>query len=553
VSGPVAVILAAGQGTRMRSGIPKLAHELCGRPLLAWPIAAARSAGIGRIVVVDGPERRLAELALKHEGVEVVVQPQQRGTADAVRAAAGQLRGARTAIVLNGDLPLISAGTLGRLARRHEEQGAAATMLTAVLEDPSGYGRVVRAPDGTVERVVETKFGGDADERELHIREVNAGVFAFEVEALVAALERVGSDNAQREEYLPDVLPALRALERTVLALELEDPLESLQVNDRRQLAAVRAIAQRRILERHMLAGVTVVDPATTVVDVDVEIGQDSMVAPFTSLHGRTRIGRGCAVGPHATLIDADVDDGATIVHSYVREARVGERVSVGPFAHLRPGTVMRPGSKAGTFVEIKGSDVGPGAKVPHLSYVGDAEIGEGSNLGAATITANYDGSRKHRTRIGAHVRTGVDTTLVAPVEVGDGAYTGAGSVITKDIPPGALGIARSRQTNIEGYAERRLEREGKGEATGHAPEESADGPGEGGRNPRGGGDGPGGDEPGRDGPGEDGPGEDEPRGDEPGEDGPRGDGPGEGPARSQAGDEISSSRPAPGVDFQAR
>jgi bifunctional UDP-N-acetylglucosamine pyrophosphorylase/glucosamine-1-phosphate N-acetyltransferase len=474
VSGAVAVILAAGHGTRMRSAIPKLAHELCGRPLLAWPIAAARAAGIERIVVVDGPERRLSELARRHEHVEVVIQPQQRGTADAVRAAATQLHGARTAIVLNGDLPLLSAHTLTRLARRHEEQGAAATMLTAVLEDPSGYGRVVRAPDGTVERVVETKLGGDADEGELHIREVNAGVFAFEVEALLRALEQVGSDNAQGEQYLPDVLPVMRQLERTVLALELEDPVESLQVNDRRQLASVRAIAQQRILERHMLAGVTIVDPAASVVDVEVEIGQDSVVAPYTSLHGSTRIGRGCTVGPHATLIDAEVADGARIVHSYVREARIGERVSVGPFAYLRPGTVMRAGSKAGTFVEIKGSDVGAGAKVPHLSYVGDAEIGEGTNLGAATITANYDGRRKHRTRIGAHVRTGVDTTLVAPVDVGDGAYTGAGSVITKDVPPGALGIARSRQTNIEGYAERRRERDAEPQAYGEREGEDA-------------------------------------------------------------------------------
>ena len=331
-------------------------------------------------------------------------------------------------------------------------------MATAELDDPTGYGRVVRAPDGTVEKVVETKRPGDATELELHIREVNTGVFAFEGGALLAALEEVGTGNAQGEYYLPDVLPVLRRHERTVDAFEVDDPALTLGVNDRIGLAAVMAVAQRRINEAHMAAGVTIVNPAATVIDVDVSIGPDTTIAPFTSLHGATKIGSRAAIGPNATLIDTTVGDDARVLHSYATGAEIGDRVSVGPFAYLRPGAVLRTGAKAGTFVEIKNSVIGEGSKVPHLSYIGDADVGEGTNLGAATITANYDGTRKHRTTIGARVKTSVDTTLVAPVTVGDDAYTAAGSVITKDVPPGALGVARERQTNIEGYTARRAE-----------------------------------------------------------------------------------------------
>jgi bifunctional UDP-N-acetylglucosamine pyrophosphorylase/glucosamine-1-phosphate N-acetyltransferase len=467
VAAPVVVILAAGQGTRMRSRIPKLLHPLCGRPMIDWSVAAARAAGAAKVVVVDAPGEPLRE----HLGpdVEIVVQAQPRGTADAVNAAAAQIDGAEAVIVLNGDLPLVSAVTITGLAEAHARQGAAATMLTAVLDDPSGYGRVVRAPDGTVERVVESKDGGDATALEREITEVNTGIFAFEGGALLTALGQVRADNAQGELYLPDVLPILRGQERSVLAYELKDPIETMQINDRRQLAGVRAAAQRRIIERHMLAGVTIVDPAATVVDVDVTIGEDSVIAPFTSLHGTTMIGTGSAIGPHTTLHDARVGDHATIVHAYVKDAEIGDRVSVGPFAYLRPGTILRAGSKAGSFVEIKNSDVGAGTKVPHLSYIGDADIGEGTNLGASTITANYDGYVKHRTTIGARVKTSVDTTLIAPVTVGDDAFTGAGSVISKDVPPGALGIGRAEQRNVDGYAQRRRER---AEAEPKAPEE---------------------------------------------------------------------------------
>jgi len=438
----------------MRSATPKLLHPLCGRPMIAWPVEAAKAAGAGKIVVVDSPERPLQ--AALDGTVTLAVQPEPRGTADAVKAAADQIDPDAPVIVINADVPLITAETLRSLTEDHERQGAAATMATAVLDDPTGYGRVVRAPDGTVERVVETKAPGDATELELHIREVNTGIFAFEGAALLAALQEVSGDNAQGEFYLPDVLPIIRRHERTVVAHEINDPTETLGINDRVALAEVRVIAQQRIPERHMLAGVTIVDPAATVIDAGVEIAGDSIISPFTSIHGATRIGSGCTIGPLTTMIDTSVGDGATVLHSYVKEADIGPKVSVGPFAYLRPGAVLHEGSKAGTFVEIKNSELGRGSKVPHLSYIGDADIGEDTNLGASTITANYDGQRKHRTTIGSHVKTSVDTTLVAPVTLGDEAYTAAGSVITDDVPPGALGVARERQRNIEGYAERR-------------------------------------------------------------------------------------------------
>ncbi len=457
VAAPVVVILAAGQGTRMRSATPKLLHEVCGRAIIAWPVAAARAAGAGKVVVVEGPDRPLD--GTLNGQVTVAVQDEPRGTADAVKAAAGHIDPNDTVIVLNGDHPLITTDTLAGLVEAHLRSGAAATLATAVLEDPSGYGRVVRAPDGTVEKVVETKAPGDATEAELHIREISTGIYAFEGGALLAALDEVRGDNAQGELYLPDVLPILRAHERSVSAYEIDDDSE-LGVNDRVQMAAVRAIAQRRIHERHMLSGVTIVDPATTVIDVDVRIGQDAVIAPFTSQHGAREIGAGARIGPLSTLIDSRIGSGSSVVHSYLKEADVGDGVSVGPFAYLRPGATLRDGSKAGTFVEIKNSEVGAGAKVPHLSYIGDTDIGEGTNIGAGTITANYDGKNKHRTHIGAGAFVGVDTMLVAPVSVGDGAYTGGGSVITKDVPPGALGIARARQQNLDGYTERRKERD---------------------------------------------------------------------------------------------
>jgi bifunctional UDP-N-acetylglucosamine pyrophosphorylase/glucosamine-1-phosphate N-acetyltransferase len=431
-------------------------------------VAAARGAGAGKVVVVDSPRRTL-EGSLDH-GVEFAIQQQPRGTADAVRAAVPYIDPAGTVVVLNGDHPLITSETLKGLVDAHVRSGAGATLATALLDDPSGYGRVVRGPDGTVERVVETKAPGDATELELRIREISTGIYAFDGEALIAALGGVRSDNAQGELYLPDVLPILRSRERSVLAHVIADASE-LGVNDLIGLAAVRAVAQRRIHERHMRAGVTIVDPSSTVIDADVQIGQDAVIEPFTSLHGATLIEGQARIGPLSTLVDAEVGEAARVIHSYVTGAHVGRGVSVGPFAYLRPGTVLHEGAKAGTFVEIKNSEVGARAKVPHLSYIGDADIGEGTNIGAGTITANYDGANKSRTHIGAGAFVSVDTMFVAPVSLGDGAYTGAGSVITEDVPPGALGIARAGQRNVEGYAERRKERD----AVRHAGHESRD------------------------------------------------------------------------------
>jgi bifunctional UDP-N-acetylglucosamine pyrophosphorylase/glucosamine-1-phosphate N-acetyltransferase len=449
-----AVILAAGRGTRMRSRVPKMLHDVCGRPLVAWPIAAALEAGATSVVVVDSADDSLD--GHLPDGVTTVVQPEPDGTGGAVRAAVPAIEPGATVVVLPGDVPLVTADAIAALVQSHDRDDAAATMATMLLDHPAGYGRVVRDAGGGVERVVETKAAGDATAEELEINEVNSSIFAFDGDALRAALDEITTDNAQGELYLPDVLPVLRAKGKTVAAHGLDDPTLALGVNDRVQLAQVRQIAQRRIHDAHGRAGVTIVAPDSTLIDVGVTIGEDTVVEPSSFLRGRTRIGRGCTVGPLTTLIDSQLGDGVQVPHSYLVSCEVRDEATVGPFAYLRPGTLLRERAKAGTFVEIKNSDVGAGSKVPHLSYIGDADIGEDTNLGAATITANYDGVNKHRTTIGDRVHTGVDTTLVAPVTVEDDAYTGANSAITKNVPPGALAIARERQVNHEGYAARR-------------------------------------------------------------------------------------------------
>jgi bifunctional UDP-N-acetylglucosamine pyrophosphorylase/glucosamine-1-phosphate N-acetyltransferase len=449
-----AVILAAGQGTRMRSRVPKMLHDLCGRPLVRWPIAAALDAGAASIVVVVSPDNSLD--GHLPEAATTVVQPVPDGTGGAVLAAVPAIAPGATVVVLPGDAPLVTAEAIAALVESHTRRGAAATMATMILDDPTGYGRVVRDAAGGVERVVETKAPGDATPQELEIDEVNSAIFAFDGDALRDALAELTTDNAQGELYLPDVLPVLRAQGKTVAAHVLDDPDLALGINDRVQLAQVRAIAQRRIHDAHGRAGVTIVDPASTLIDVGVTIGEDTVVEPSSFVRGDTRIGRGCTVGPLTTLIGATLGDDVSVPHSYLVSCEVRDGATVGPFAYLRPGTLLRERSKAGTFVEIKNSDVGAGSKVPHLSYIGDADIGEDTNLGAATITANYDGVHKHRTTIGDRVHTGVDTTLVAPVTLGDDSWTGANSALTKNVPPGALGIARERQVNHDDYAARR-------------------------------------------------------------------------------------------------
>jgi bifunctional UDP-N-acetylglucosamine pyrophosphorylase/glucosamine-1-phosphate N-acetyltransferase len=436
----------------MRSKVPKVLHELCGRPMVLWPVRAALEAGAERVVVVDSPDRPLE--GVLPEGVELAVQERSNGTGGAVVAAMSHVDSQQhsgvdsrsevepdhdgTVVVLSGDVPLVSSEAIRGLIQAHRQSGAAATIVTTVLADPSGYGRVLRDAAGAVERVVETKEPGDATPEERLLSEVNAGIYMFDGDVLRQTLPRLNADNAQGELYLPQVLDLVRADGRTVAAHAVDDQGLVLGVNDRIALARVSQLAQRAIHERHMRAGVGILDPSTTVIDVDVEIGPDTVIEPFTTIKGRTRIGEGCTVR-HSYLIDCVLEDGAT----------------VGPFAYLRPGAVLRRGAKAGTFVEVKNSDVGPEAKIPHLSYVGDADVGERTNLGAGTITANYDGVHKHRTKIGSRVRGGVDTSFVAPVTVGDDAYTAAGSVVTEDVPAGALAVARARQKNIEGFADR--------------------------------------------------------------------------------------------------
>jgi bifunctional UDP-N-acetylglucosamine pyrophosphorylase / glucosamine-1-phosphate N-acetyltransferase len=450
------VILAAGEGTRMRSALPKLLHPICGRPMVVWPLLAAREAGAERVVVVDNANRTLN--GHLPEGTEIAIQERPLGTGDAVAAAAGMIDPDAPVLVINGDMPLITGDAIAGIVDAHERAQAVATIASIELDDPSGYGRVIRDADGVIERVAETKTAGDATPEELAIREVNAGLYVFEGAALLAALKQLKRDNAQGELYLPDVLPALLAQGATVQVAPLPDPQLALGVNDRVELARVTRLAQDRIHREHQRAGVTIVDPTSTLIDATVTIGPDTTIEPSTFLRGSTRIGERCSVGPLSTLVDTVLGDGVTVRHSYLDNATAADGASIGPFSYLRPQALLREDSKAGAFVEIKNSTVGAGSKVPHLSYVGDTEIGERSNIGAGTITANYDGFEKHRTTIGSRVRVGVDTSFVAPVSVGDDAYTAAGSVITKDVPPGALGVARERQTNIEGYAERRRE-----------------------------------------------------------------------------------------------
>ena len=453
-SGLLVLVMAAGEGTRMRSALPKVLHPVCGRPMVAWPVAAAHDAGADRIAVIASPDRDLTP-GLPN-GTEIVIQPEADGTGGAVRAAHDLVRASETVIVLSGDHPLVTGETLAALLQAHRAAEATATVMTVELDDPGAYGRIVRDEAGELERIVETKHPSEVPAEELAIREINTGTYVFEAEPLVGALDQLTDENAAGEYYIGDVLPMFRAEGKRVVAHKSSDPSVNLGVNTRADLAVVTAEARRKILERHMLAGVTVVDPVATWVDVDVEIAADATLEPGTRLQGSTVVGHDSIVGPMTTVIDGRIGAAARVIHSYVVEAEIGDECQVGPFAYLRPGTKLERGAKAGTFVEIKNSSIGEGAKVPHLSYVGDAEVGEGANLGASTITANYDGFEKNPTKIGQGARIGVHTSLVAPVTVGDGAYTGAGAVIREDLPDGALGVSMGEQRNIKGYVKRK-------------------------------------------------------------------------------------------------
>ena len=431
-----AVVLAAGKGTRMKSNRAKVLHTLCGVPMVNYVIEAIRPLAPERFLVVVGHQAELVEAVLP-EDAEPVVQKEQLGTGDAVRVALGTLEGEEEGVllVINGDGPLISEQTLGELVERHRSAGVGATVLVAELDDPSGLGRVVE--EAGVVRIVEER---DTTETQSGIKLVNLGLYAFELSEIRDALSDLTSENEQGELYLTDVLEIIGRRSRAV-TYRLKNPEEANLVNDRSQLARAEEILRRRILDAHMRDGVTVRDPVSTHIEASVEIGRDTVILPGTFLRGNTKIGSDCVIGPSADLLDTVVADGARVEHSVGRGAQVGEGASVGPYAFLRPGTVLGPEVKVGAYCEVKNTRVGRGSKVPHLSYVGDAEIGEDANLGAGTITANYDGVKKNRTKIGDGAFTGVNTNLIAPVTIGDGAYLGAGSVVNKDIPPDKLAV----------------------------------------------------------------------------------------------------------------
>jgi bifunctional UDP-N-acetylglucosamine pyrophosphorylase / glucosamine-1-phosphate N-acetyltransferase len=454
---PAAVIvLAAGEGTRMKSATPKVLHRLGGRSLIGHVVVAARALQPEHLLVVVGHSRdQVTEhLAGLDPDAVAVVQEEQRGTGHAVRIALDSrpaLDG--TVVVLPGDAPLQTTETLTRLVNEHDQRGSAATVLSAVVPDPTGYGRVLRDAAGVVTGIVEHK---DATGAQRTVAEINSGTYAFDAKLLRDAIGRLTTDNVQGEEYLTDVLGLLSSDGRPVDALAAEDYHETLGCNDRVQLAALARLLRDRIVEQWMRDGVSVLDPATTWIDVDVTLEPDAVVHPNTQLHGNTAVGRGAEVGPDCTLYDTVVGPAAHVVRAHCVNAEIGPEAQVGPYSYLRPGAVLGRGAKVGAFVEVKASRIGTGSKVPHLSYVGDATIGERSNVGAATVFVNYDGMTKHRTTVGDHVRIGSDTMLVAPVSIGDGAYTAAGSVVTDDVPPGAMAVARARQRNVEGWVERR-------------------------------------------------------------------------------------------------
>ena len=450
------VVLAAGEGKRMKSALPKVLHPLLGRTLLGHVLAASSAlcAEQTLVVVGYGAERVGEHLAEVAPQAVPVLQEEQRGTGHAVRVALAAAPDAGgTVVVLNGDVPLLRPETLAGMVEQHESTGAAASVLTAEVPDPMGLGRIVRDPAGGLQAIVEER---DASPEQRRIREINVGVYAFESAALAGALGKLSTHNDQGEEYLTDVVELLVGEGHPVRAYAAADASEAAGCNDRAQLAQLRALLRDRINYGWMCDGVSILDPATTWIDVSVRLAADAVVEPNTQLKGDTVIGEGAIVGPDTTLIDVSVGEGATVLRTHAVGAKVGPAATVGPYAYLRPGTVLAGKVKVGTFVEVKNSDIGTGTKIPHLSYVGDATVGEHSNIGAANVVVNYDGVRKHHTVIGSYVRTGSDTMLVAPVEIGDGAYTGAGTVVRRDVPPGALAVSGGQQRVFEGWTESR-------------------------------------------------------------------------------------------------
>jgi bifunctional UDP-N-acetylglucosamine pyrophosphorylase / glucosamine-1-phosphate N-acetyltransferase len=456
-SSPIfAVVLAAGKGTRMKSNRAKVLHTLCGIPMVNYVIGATRPLLPEGTLVVVGHQADLVKAVLPGDAT-AVLQEEQLGTGDAVRVALSAIAEEQegTLLVVNGDGPLISDRTLGELVERHRSAGVGATVLVAEPDDPSGLGRVVE--DAGVVRIVEEK---DATEAEREIGLVNLGLYAFRISEIRDAVGGLTAENKSGELYLTDVLETIGKRSRAV-TYRLKDMEEANLVNDRAQLAVAEEILKRRILDSHMREGVTVRDPASTHIEAHVEIGRDTVILPGTLLRGETRIGTDCVIGPNTDLHDTQVGNGVLVEHSVGRGAEVGDGASVGPYSFLRPGTVLEGGAKVGAYCEVKNSRVGEGSKVPHLSYIGDAEIGAGANVGAGTITANFDGVNKNRTTLGDGAFTGVNTTLIAPVEVGEDAYTGAGAVINKDVPPGKLAVGSPARAIRESPQKRRKRQNG--------------------------------------------------------------------------------------------
>jgi bifunctional UDP-N-acetylglucosamine pyrophosphorylase/glucosamine-1-phosphate N-acetyltransferase len=449
------IILAAGQGTRMKSSRPKVLHEIAGVPLLGHVLATAAQLGAEQVLTVVRYERdAIAAVVLEQLPSALIVdQDEVPGTGRAVELALSALPEdfEGQVVVLSADVPLLDAATIEGLVASHSASGNSLTLLSANFSDPTGFGRIVRSADGTFDSIVEQK---DAAEHELQITEVNAGVYVFGASALRAALGAIGTDNAQKEKYLTDAAAGIRASGGRIEAVPVSDPWLVAGINDRVQLSAAAVELNARIVRGWQLAGVTVHDPASTWIDLSASLAEDVELLPGTRIKGATVIARGAIVGPDTTLVDCEIGENAVVKRTDATLAVIEARASVGPFAYLRPGTYLAEDGKIGTFVETKNARIGRGSKVPHLSYIGDTEVGVESNVGAGTITANYDGVNKHRTTVGSHVRSGSHNVFVAPVTIGDGAYTGAGTVVRKDVPAGALAINVAPQRNMTGWVE---------------------------------------------------------------------------------------------------
>ena len=448
----VTIILAAGKGTRMKSDLPKVLHKVCGKPMLQHVIDAAKAVGSSRELVVIGSGAELVQQSIQN--VEFVMQTEQLGTGHAVLCTREALKNVDdTVMILCGDTPLLTSELLSKLAEEHARSGAKATVLTAIMPDAAGYGRIVRAEDGSVEKIVEHK---DASDEEKKIREINSGIYCFDIKTLFGALEQVTNDNAQGEYYLTDVLEIIKSKGEKLNAVAADDFTETLGINSRQQLAVAEKILRRRKNDQLMADGVTLMDPSSTFIDIDVEIERDTVIYPFTWIEGKTKIGKDCAIGPNSRLQNMTVGARVTAQFIYGHDCEIGDDVTIGPYVHLRPGTKIGNRVKIGNFVEVKNSNIGEGSKLPHLQYLGDCDMGSNVNVGCGTVTCNYDGKKKYRTTIGNNVFVGCNTNLVAPVEVEDGAYIGAGSTITTKVPKDNLAIARARQKNFPDWNDRR-------------------------------------------------------------------------------------------------